>query len=158
MDEQAIAIAKLDRNSINVPDKLDVPYTLQETLNGILLSVAVMTFVSCIPMLSGREIPVVYRIVLGGLFSAYFVIAILWKSRKHQSVVDAQRIEYADFIGTVRTLMSTHANHNLSDKEISQLNEGKTVSFGNGFGYWMTKDKDFASIFKGPQNHVAPAA
>lgn len=150
MEDNSTIIAKLDREVINIPDKLDVPYTRTETINSIAISIATFTFVACLPMLSGKEIPIEYRIGLGGLFSLVFVYLILHKTKKRQADYDAQQTEYADFIGNVRSVVSDSANKELTYEQLSQINEGETVDFMDGHKVWMTKDKVSAFLHMGP--------
>jgi hypothetical protein len=155
MEDKSVEVARLDRTSIDIPDKLDVPYTRKDTINSIAISVATFTFVSCLPMLSGKEIPVEYRIILGGMFSLFFIYAILRKTRKRQADYDSQQTTYADFIGKVRAVVSSKGHESLSDEQFSQLSDGEKVSFLDGSRIWMTKDAESASVFMGSAQPVS---
>ena len=155
MEENSKIIATMDSAELSIPDKLEVPYTRRATINSIAISVATFAFVSCLPMLSGREIPVEYRIILGGLFSIVFVFMILHKTKQRQNEYDTQQVDYAEFIGNVRTAVGTNANQSLTDDDMSKLSEGETISFVDGIKVWMTKDKESASLFMGT---TVPAA
>lgn len=149
MEDKSVEVARLDRTSIDIPDKLDVPYTRKDTINSIAISIATFTFVSCLPMLSGREIPVEYRIILGGLFSVFFVYAILRRTRQRQVEYDSQQTTYAAFISNIRTLVTAEGHESLSDEQFSKLSDGEKVSLLDGSRIWMTKDSDSASVFMG---------